>query len=137
MATLAKKARSLGAKLILVHGETFVEPVLAGTNKKALQCDIDILAHPGLITQEEATLSAKKNIYLEITTRHGHSYSNGHVARMAKLTGAKLLLNSDSHSPSDLLESTAAEKIAQGAGVIKEDILIMRKNAQHLIEKLS
>ncbi|MEE9474623.1 MAG: histidinol phosphate phosphatase domain-containing protein, partial [Candidatus Hydrothermarchaeaceae archaeon] len=48
---LVKKARRLGAKLVLVHGETLAEPVQKGTNLEAVKNpDIDILAHPGLIT---------------------------------------------------------------------------------------
>jgi len=136
ISNLVKRARSLGAKLILVHGETLSEPVTPGTNKKALQCDIDILTHPGLITKEEASLAAKNRIYLEITTRRSHAFTNGHVAKIAKLTGAKLVLNSDSHAPEDLLPLAIREKIALGAGLTKSDVLKMRKNAQQLLKKI-
>jgi histidinol phosphatase-like PHP family hydrolase len=54
MAKLAKLARKLGAELVLAHGETIVEPVHAGTNDASLAADIDILAHPGLLTLEQA-----------------------------------------------------------------------------------
>ena len=47
--------RGLGARIIVVHGETIVEPVRPGTNRKALESDVDILAHPGLITEDEGT----------------------------------------------------------------------------------
>ncbi|MGZ7068181.1 MAG: histidinol phosphate phosphatase domain-containing protein, partial [Methanobacterium sp.] len=51
---LANKARKLGAEIIVVHGETLVEPVIEGTNWSAVNCpEVDILAHPGLITREE------------------------------------------------------------------------------------
>lgn len=134
---VVKYVRSLGAKLVLVHGETLVEPVAAGTNKRALQCEIDILAHPGLITKEDARLAARNGILLEITTRRGHAFANGHVAKMAKSTGAKLILNSDAHAPEDLLPPAVAEKIAQGAGLSKDDVLAMRKNAQDIVKNLS
>ena len=133
---LVRQSRLLGAKLILVHGQTLSEPVIPGTNRKAISCDIDILAHPGLITPEEVRLAAKKGIYLEITTRRSHAYTNGHVAKLAKLIGAKLVLNSDSHAPEDLMPPIAAEKIALGAGLMNSDVLTMRKNAQRLINKL-
>ncbi len=132
---MARQARQLGARIILVHGETLVEPVISGTNRMALEADIDILAHPGLITKQDAVFAAKKGVYLEITTRRGHAYSNGHVAGMARLTGAKLVLNSDSHCPEDLLLPANAEKLAGGAGLSKSDILRMRQNAGRLIEK--
>jgi len=73
-------------KIIVVHGETITEPVMPGTNKKALMSDIDILAHPGLISDDEAELAAEKGIYLEITARKGHSITNGHVAALDKKT---------------------------------------------------
>jgi len=41
---LAKYARSAGIKIIVGHGETLVEPVIEGTNRAALEADIDILA---------------------------------------------------------------------------------------------
>ena len=83
IAPLADKARALGADIIVVHGETIVEPVAPGTNAAALQADIDILAHPGLITADEAELARENGILLEITSRAGHSLTNGHVARIA------------------------------------------------------
>ncbi|MDP2992501.1 MAG: histidinol phosphate phosphatase domain-containing protein, partial [Deltaproteobacteria bacterium] len=78
---LAKEARKLGAKVVVVHGETLVEPVAPGTNRAALESPIDILAHPGLISEEEVMLAARKGIFLEITCRRGHCLTNGHVAR--------------------------------------------------------
>ena len=35
---LAKRAKELGAGIVIVHGETPVEPVLTGTNEVALGC---------------------------------------------------------------------------------------------------
>ena len=137
ISVLVERARSLGAKLILVHGETLAEPVAPGTNRSALKCDIDILTHPGLITEADALLAAKNGICLEITTRRAHAFTNGHVAKIAKLTGAKLVLNSDSHAPEDLLTLAVAEKIAEGAGLTKSDIAVMRKNAQRIIQKIT
>ena len=61
----------------------------------ASSADIDILAHPGLITAEEAGLAATRGIHLEITTRKGHSLTNGHVAKMARQYKAKLVLDND------------------------------------------
>ena len=56
IAALVKEARTLGARIVIVHGETIVEPVPAGTNLAALKSSIDILAHPGLLTEKEARL---------------------------------------------------------------------------------
>ena len=65
IAETARRAKELGARLVVVHGETIVEPVEKGTNRAALQCpDVDILAHPGLITSEEANLAAASGVFL-------------------------------------------------------------------------
>ncbi|HIJ59639.1 MAG TPA: histidinol phosphate phosphatase domain-containing protein [Nitrospirae bacterium] len=115
--SLAKRARQLGAMIVIVHGETLVEPVFEGTNRIALESPIDILAHPGLISGEEIELAKKNNIALEITARKGHSLSNGHVAKLALDMGADLVINSDSHSPSDLITQDFAMKVLLGAGI--------------------
>lgn len=135
IAEVAREARRLGAKLVLVHGETIVEPVAAGTNLAALQTDIDILAHPGLISAEEAALAAERGICLELTTRKGHSLCNGHVAQMALVHGAKLVVNTDSHSPGDLTPLAQARKIALGAGLSEEQFEQTRRNSAALVQK--
>ena len=132
---LIKSARDNGAKLVVVHGETIVEPVVPGTNKKALECAIDILAHPGLITLEEAKLAKKNSIYLEITSRKGHCLTNGHVARIAKQAGAKLVIGTDSHRPEDLITKEMAIKVATGAGLSRREIDTCFKNAEALISR--
>ncbi|MDP2921911.1 MAG: histidinol phosphate phosphatase domain-containing protein [Candidatus Omnitrophota bacterium] len=132
-----KFARSKGVKLILAHGETIAEPVIEGTNKQALLSGIDILSHPGLISPEDAKLAANKNIYLEITARKGHSLTNGHVVKIARAAGAKLVLNTDSHSPENLITKDLAEKILSGAGLDKKEIAQVFKNSEDLVKKLS
>ncbi|MGB4679450.1 histidinol phosphate phosphatase domain-containing protein, partial [Methanothrix sp.] len=47
IAPLADLARKLGAEIVVVHGESPVEPVRPGTNRAALEAGVDILAHPG------------------------------------------------------------------------------------------
>lgn len=135
---VAKRAKELGAWLVVVHGETIVEPVEKGTNKAALSCPyVDILAHPGLITKEEAQLAASNGIYLEISARKGHSLTNGHVARLAQETGAKLLLNSDAHDPGDILTLSFARRIIMGAGLTEAQCdEIMVANTQSFVEAL-
>ena len=133
---LAEEARKLGAKVVVVHGETIVEPVAPGSNLKALESPIDILAHPGLITEEEVLLAKKKGIMLEITARKGHCLTNGHVAKLALKIGAGLVLNTDAHSPEDLVTPDQARKIALGAGLDEGDFSQLRMNAQELLERI-
>jgi len=132
---LTQEARLLGAKIVVVHGETIVEPVIEGTNNAALLSSIDILAHPGLITEEEARLAARNSICLEITTRKGHSLTNGHVVRMARHAGACLVLNTDSHAPQDLTGKEMAIKIATGAGMTVEETESMFRNSEILVQR--
>ena len=78
-AEAAAEARKLGAMILVAHGETIVEPVAAGTNRAAIESGVDILSHPGLISDEDAALAVNNNVCLEITTRKGHSLTNCHV----------------------------------------------------------
>ncbi len=109
---------------------------MPGTNRAALQSPIDILAHPGLITAEEAALAAERGIFLEITTRRGHSLANGHVARMARETGASLVLNTDAHLCDDLVTNATARAIAAGAGLTDAEIAVMRANSEKLAKRV-
>ena len=114
----AKQAKSLGARIVVVHGESPVEPVEPGTNRAALMSSyVDILAHPGFITTEEAQIAVVNDIYLEITARSGHSLTNGHVAKVGLAVGAKLIVNSDAHGPDNIMGAGFAAKVAQGAGI--------------------
>ncbi|MFZ2410957.1 MAG: histidinol phosphate phosphatase domain-containing protein [Candidatus Methanoperedens sp.] len=117
MPRLVEKARKLGAEIVVVHGETTVEPVPNGTNHTAVSLDIDILAHPGFITVEDAELARDNGICLELTSRNGHNRTNGHVARIATETGANLIVDTDSHGPRDLINDEIALNIAMGAGL--------------------
>ena len=129
-------ARSKGIKLVLVHGETICEPVLKGTNKAAILSEPDILAHPGLILLEDAMLAAKKGVHLEISGRSGHSLTNGHVVGMAREAGAKLVINSDTHQPGDLLTKAFAKEVLAGSGLSQKEAKGVLRNSQELASSL-
>ena len=121
---VAKKAKELGAQIVVVHGETLNEPVIEGTNYAALNSEyVDILGHPGLITYEEAQIAKENNIYLEISARSGHCLGNGHVAKIASEVGNKLLVNTDTHSPDNLITFEKSYEIALGAGLSKKEAM--------------
>ncbi len=132
---LVEKARTLGARLVVVHGETVAEPVRAGTNRSAIDAGADILSHPGLISMEDAALAAKKGVALEITARKGHSISNGHVSKMAMAAGALMVINTDAHSPEDLINRERAKIVLQAAGIPEENIETIFTNAQSLVDR--
>ena len=135
---LAKEAKLVGAKIVNVHGETIVEPVEPGTNNAAVSStNVDILAHPGLITLEEAQIAAKNGVFLEISGRKSHGLANGHVFSTAKEAGANLILDSDAHEPSDLMTRDYAEKIAMGAGLSKQAVVhLLEKSPVTLLKKI-
>ena len=138
IAESAKRAKELGAWIVVVHGETIVEPVEKGTNLAALHSPhVNILSHPGLLSLEEAKLAAENGIFLEISSRKGHCLTNGHIASLAQQTGAKLLLNSDAHGEQDLLTAPFAEAVIRGTGL--DDAAchqVLTINPQALIQKL-
>ena len=117
IAPLVEEARELGAAIVLVHGETIVEPVAGGTNRAAVEAGVDVLAHPGFITAEETALAAERGVRLEITARKGHSLTNGHVAALALEKGCRLSYGSDGHAPGDYADLEMVGKILQGAGL--------------------
>ena len=97
---IAARAKELGAKIVVVHGETLNEPVTPGTNRAAVESEhVDILGHPGLITIEEAEIAKENNIYLE------------------------LLVDTDTHAPSDLITYDKSYEIALGAGLTHEEAM--------------
>jgi len=138
IAEAAKKAKQLGACIVVVHGETIVEPVEKGTNLAALHSPhVDILAHPGLLSLEEAKLAAANGVFLEISARKGHCLTNGHIAGLAHKAGAKLLLSSDAHDEQDLLTEPLADSIVRGSGLdIPTCHQVLADNPQALLKRL-
>jgi histidinol phosphatase-like PHP family hydrolase len=135
IAEMVKSARDAGAQVVVMHGETPVEPVAPGTNLAAIEAGVDILAHPGLITDEEVKLAVERGVALEITTRGGHSYTNGHVAAMARKHGAKLVVNNDAHAPRDLVGEDLRKTIALGAGLTLDEYRQTEANAWEIVQR--
>ncbi|WAC04897.1 MAG: histidinol phosphate phosphatase domain-containing protein [Methanoregula sp.] len=122
IAGLAKQAKDAGGDIVIVHGETPVEPVAPGTNRAACTCRyVDVLAHPGMINIEDAIHAAKNNIALEVTSRSGHNRTNGYVVQVARETGCQVVVDSDAHGPHDLLDERARFLVAKGAGLTEAE----------------
>lgn len=134
---LARDAKRRGADIVVVHGETVVEPVAPGTNRAACTCDdVDVLAHPGLVTAEDAREAAARGIALEITSRGGHNRTNGHIVRVAREAGCRLVVDSDTHAPSDLMSKDARRSVALGAGLTEaESREILSWDIKRLLQK--
>jgi len=130
-----EECRKLGAKVIVVHGETAAETVPEGTNLYAVQAGIDILAHPGNLSMEAAKLAAKNGVNIEITTRNGHNVTNAEVAKIALEAGAKLVLNTDTHVPENLLTKALISATLKQSGLADDYYTIMQANAKEIVSK--
>jgi len=119
---LAKYARENGIKIIVAHGETIVEPVAIGTNHAALEADIDILAHPGLISDDDIRLAKLRNIFLEITARKGHRDANTHIVERVRQLDADMVLNTDGHAPEDIISPEKLISFGINAGLSIEEV---------------
>lgn len=136
----AIQARDLGAKVVIVHGESPAEPVPQGTNHEAVKLKglIDILAHPGWISEEDTLLAKVNDVYLELSAKPGHRQGNGHVAKMAKEFKTKLLVNTDTHSEKDFISQNQALQVALDAGLSHEEaVKTVRDNAMELLKRVT
>lgn len=133
--TLVRLARKLHAGVVVVHGETISEPVIPGTNFYAITAGCDILAHPGLITEDDVRLAGSKGVFLEVTARPSHLKTNKHVAKLAMKFGAKLVLNTDGHRGEDLISDAQAETLLRKLGLGKGQIAVVLKNSGYLVKK--
>ena len=130
---LVEYARKNGAQIVVIHGETIAEPVISGTNRCAIESGCDILAHPGNITEDDVQLAAKKRTYLEITTRLGHSSTNGHVVSLARKLGAMTVLDNDAHSPNDLISAERAREFLTALGLNPDEISHIFRNSEDIV----
>ena len=120
---MAKDAKELGTKIVVVHGESIVEEVEAGTNLEAVSSKyVDLLAHPGIFMPDEANAAARNDVYIEITSRKGHSLTNGIVAKVGREAGVRFLINSDAHTHSDLFQSDFQSKVGIGSGLESDQV---------------
>jgi histidinol phosphatase-like PHP family hydrolase len=130
-----KKSRSLGANVIVVHGETIAETVPPQTNLYAVKAGIDILAHPGNLSEQEAQIAAENDVKIEITTRKFHKATNNIVAAVALKAKAKLVLNTDSHMPENLLTKDLIKETLLQAGLEESYYDVMQLNSQEILSK--
>lgn len=115
---IALRAKELGAKVVVVHGETVAERVPPGTNLAAARAAaVDIIAHPGLVDGDTLAMARDSGKFIEISARPSHGVANGHVAALCVEVGAPMILNSDAHGASDMLTEERAFAVARAAGL--------------------
>ncbi|OGS25026.1 MAG: hypothetical protein A2297_06930 [Elusimicrobia bacterium RIFOXYB2_FULL_48_7] len=134
IAEAVRICRKLGAKVVIVHGETVAETVPPGTNLSGILSGADILAHPGKISKSDTQLASQKNVLLEITAKKSHRVTDAHVAAMAKKYGARMILGTDTHVPDNLIDEKGARQIMKLSKLTWKDFLEMQKNAIQLIQ---
>jgi putative hydrolase len=123
IAEAARRARRAGAKIVIVHGETLMEYVPPGTNHAALAApEVDLLAHPGLLSEKDAELAHAHGKVLELSARRMHGLTNGHVASLALANRVDLAVDSDAHRFDELVPVELARRIAQGAGLRPDQV---------------
>jgi putative hydrolase len=134
---VVRAARRAGAEIVIVHGETPANPVPLGTNRAAVELDdVDILAHPGFLTVEEAELAKAHDVILEISARALHMITNGHVVRTALEVGNDLVVDSDAHATDQLVSAHHAGQVARGAGVPESTVMrVLRDTPQRLLKR--
>lgn len=137
IAEVAKRARRAGAWLVLVHGETLMGGAQPGTNLAAAQCpDVDLIGHPGFLSEEAAYAARENNTFIELSGREVHSLTNGYVAKLAERLGLRLIVNSDTHRPEQMLTMDRAELVARGAGLEQPQIVrALVTNPQELLAR--
>ena len=127
--------RDNGARIVVVHGETVSEPVLPGTNKEAIRCKADILAHPGLLSEEDARLAKKNKVYIEVSKRKSHARANQHVREVARKTGMELILSTDTHGPDDLVDDAEALRFLSSQDFSKDEISRIFQNLAKIVSR--
>lgn len=127
------ECRNLGARVVVVHGETIEEVVPEGTNSAAVEAKVDVLAHPGYLSDKVAALAAKNNVKIEITTKARHGATNREVAEVALKNNAKLIMNTDTHEPDHLLTKKLIKKVLSDAGLSIDFFNEMQKNSLEIV----
>ncbi|MCI4319732.1 MAG: histidinol phosphate phosphatase domain-containing protein [Thermoplasmata archaeon] len=136
IAEAARRARQAGAQIVIVHGETLMEYVPPGTNHAALAApDVDLLAHPGLLTEKDADLAHAQGKVLELSARRMHGLTNGHVASLAVASGVDVVVDSDAHRFDELVPLELARRIAQGAGLQPDRVAAALEEAPRRLVK--
>lgn len=136
IAQAARRARRAGAEIVIVHGETLMEYVPPGTNHAALAApEVDLLAHPGLLTERDADLAHAQDKVLELSGRRMHGLTNGHVAARALAGRVDLVVDSDAHHFNELIPAPLARRIAQGAGLAPEGVVAALEDAPRKLLK--
>ncbi len=122
--------------IVLVHGETSGDKVPAGTNTAALNCEyVDILAHPGHLSEENALKAKENKIFIEITAREIHKPENPEIAKICKKFNLEMVIDTDAHSAGELIDYEKAKDTGLNAGLSEDDVRQTNENAKKIFKK--
>jgi len=122
--------------IVLVHGETGGDKVPAGTNTAALNCEyVDILAHPGHLSEEDALRAKQNKIFIEITAREIHRSENPEIAKICKKFNLEMVINTDAHSADELIDYETANNVGLNAGLSEDEVWQANENAKKFFKK--
>lgn len=130
------EARSLGAALVVAHGETMDGTAECGTNHAAIDAGVDILAHPGLLTHEDAAFAAERGVLLELTTAPVHCLANAHVAAMAKEYGCGMVFGGNVKQIFDFASQELRNNALKGACLTQDDFSVLKACQEELLQRL-
>ncbi len=136
MEAITKYVRSIGTKLVVVHGEGSLDGTGHDTNNSAIDNCVDILAHPGTITDNQAQKAANNNVAFELSARDCYRYSNKDIAEKAFRHGANLVINSDGHYESAMLTEEKILGVAKNANLTKEQLQNIKDSTVNLVKRL-
>lgn len=132
---IAKNAKKHGL-IVLVHGETKSDIVPAGTNAAALNCEyVDILAHPGHLSEDDVIKAKGNKIFIEITARENHKSENPAIVKICKKFNLEIVINTDAHSTDELIDYEKAKEVGLNAGLDEDEINKANENAKKIFEK--
>lgn len=132
------KARELGAQIVVGHGESVLPHgavVPKGANLSAIEAGVDLLAHPGLLTEEEALCAVQKGCALELSLAPWHSMYNGHVAKVALKHGCMLVAGSNAREACDMIWRETAHSLLMGAGMDEQAMQRLERDALTLMTR--
>ncbi|OQX22058.1 MAG: hypothetical protein BWK75_01715 [Candidatus Altiarchaeales archaeon A3] len=122
--------------IVLVHGETSGDKVPAGTNTAALNCEyVDILAHPGHLSEENALKAKENKIFIEITAREIHRSENPEIAKICKKFNLEMIIDTDAHSAGELIDYEKARDTGLNAGLSEDEVTRTNENAKKIFKK--
>ena len=101
-----------------------------GANRAAIQCPgVDIMAQSSFVDDEGPALAAATGTCPELTSKGGHCLTHSDVPGIARLTGTRLPVDTDSHRRHDL---AGQADVGTGLGQDEVDVALVTHSRELL-----